>query len=446
MKQNMTRNKLYNAFLGGLFASTLCFAAPVHASDAVGFMHPLGVTKAEIVKPVGQIMDKKYGVIEFQTGYMLKADTHDTTVPVYAVNSGKIVSLNDDRTSIEIIHKNGEKSRYDHVDLQDHLNIGHSLNKADIIGYLPASEQLFYELRDNEGFVINHNLQTGNLNNQNYIISSRDIGLLSAFMNECAFGVCADDGGNGNGSGNGNNRGPVIDDPYLGGGGSLGGSNSGGNNNAGGGNPYVGGSTGGSSGGSSGGNGTGGGTGGGYSTGGYTTSSSSSSSGPSYTPYSGVTGGEAAAYISANSSETCLEPVLTGLIAKKEETLAEQDAVLNTVISEPASVNDLSCFDNFATILSTTVADAGLSGSFSVFGFDVDIGQLAQQGVDALSEGACNKANSYFSDVQSAGIDVNALFMSPENQQDLLINSAPQVMDIFRPNIEKAVGIGDPYF
>lgn len=413
--------------LGGL---ALCLVGTqAQADDARLLSNPFIEVQPEIAKPAGQIFDRRYGVLSYQSGTELtldqeiKMESHNVFMPLagrifYVEKNKKYHSL------IKISHSNGSVTTIGGLDVQSLPAANKNLNKGDKIGTLhktviEGEKNMYFEHVLKSGYSLHYGEK--DTIRTSFKIEPQQLALAN-YYNPNPPGSPPLPPGMGDGE-----RPPLPPgvnpyDPR----GRPGGPRPPSDGSRGNWGPGTGNNTGGASGGpgnmgpGSGNNAGGPSTAGPWASGYVLPGSGSDSAGGTNDTYANLTGDEAASAAAAAATATCPQSVREEQNVYVEARLEENEAIREAVLTEPASVNNLSCFDQFSTIMSTVVAESGISGSFSIFGMDVDIGQLAGMGADALSQGACNRGQQLLDDVRDRGIDINAVYSGFEDAQNVI--------------------------
>ncbi len=409
------KKMLLSAAILGCMALLSPQTSHADTTKKIGFMHPLGSIQSAPLNEVGTIIDKTYGAIRSSAAFILEAAHRDT--PVYASRDGEVIFIGDDHKKgvhIDVLHADMSRTTYGLLSDSDLAHFGSTVQKGDIIGYTDTNT-LYYALVDKEGNTIRPSLTLGDQNRQNFTINKTDIASGFAFWIDPTNPPPIDEDlrgylppiSNNNGDKEENNNSGTIKTRSGGSGGpqvgTVNNNSSNTSNNSG-------------------------------STSGSGSGSASSGSDVTYVPFAGTSSSAATDAVSASATALCPESVATTVkIAMVEEKTAVQEGMRQQFYTDPADINELSCFDNFATTISTVVADMGISGAFDVFGVGGSIGGLIQSGIDSLAGGACDQSNKLLDMVRDAGIDPNVLFQGALNPGDLLINLQPELLNNLIP-------------
>lgn len=412
--KNSYKKILSLSALAGLSLIISMQTAQASQSSKTGYMHPLGSISNSAINEVGTIFDKTYGAMHAMNGFILRAEQNKN--PVHAARNGEIMYIGEDDYKgihIDVLHPDMTRTTYGFLSSTDLAKYGSSVNKGDIIGYT-NNDKLYYSMTDPKGSVIRPTLFTGQKNKQNYVATQKDLAQFSYWVRpggddpvDFPIDLPLEPGYSGPdyvippGFFEPDKTPEDTDSQDRVGTIKTGSSSSS--------------DTSSSSGSSS----------------GYGTSSAGSGSSAtygsavSYSPFSDLTGSEAIDAITADATPLCPTSVAAVVqVAAVEEKLANQDSIKKDIFTEPVSINELSCFDNFATTMSSVVADIGISGAFDIGGsVGAFIDGAVASGIDGMASSGCDKANQLFNNVKNASYDVNALFQEVENPEDLLINS-----------------------
>ena len=377
-----------------------CLSMQAQANNTV-LSSPVDLDKVIVEKPVGQIIDPNYGVISFHNGtlFRLSEDIQNSGEPLDILTpyAGRIFYAGLDNTYgtiVKIIHDNGSTSTFGGMDLDSLISskyrvergekIGHFIRTAD---HVTANNHLYFEHTLENGHNLSFNFQDlQNKRLSSFTVSAQNLGLAQQYYVPLKKDN-NDDGGirpysfSGKSSTQSsqetiarqeptktkrNNRMMSVKDfpvrSVL--------------KNA---PTYI------------------------------SIANGSDGSNVRYQSLAYGLAGPAAAATPASATPTCPQNVKDGLMQRSEQRLQNQKNLRNAVISEPGNVSDLSCFDDFQSIMSSVVSGSGLSGGINIFGQNVD---LVGMGMNALANGACNQANALMSDVRNKAIDMNAMYAS----------------------------------
>jgi hypothetical protein len=333
--------------------------------QTVGYMHPLGHQKTNIIQDVGQIFDSTYGIIRHESETILqthlKADQKD--LPVYAPYAGRILSMltdPQDGETLVVLHRDGSKTKYSDVIIPGDTHFRKQYKKGDIIAHLKPNAKgtalLKYELVDEDGRVIKQKLKTRDRNEQNFVLNNASLSL--AFYNPDPFN-----------QGSQSQKIPPISpwDP---------------NNNA------------------------------------QPPPSTNSPSGVPPLPYSLQSRSSSntrtlglpsdnilPADLNIPDRALCPEPTASTLVGAAQARLDQLEEQRNIAFSSPPGVHDLSCFDNFAANMAINVAQSGIFGTpLNIFGVDVSIDRLIEIGVDAANGENCRGSQAFLDRVKFANL------------------------------------------
>ncbi len=354
---------------------------------------PVDLDQVSIQKPVGQIVDPEYGVLSFHNGTTFTVNQTDTPIEVFSPYNGKIFfAENNPKTGsvLKIIHDNGYTSTFSGIDLETVDLSNKRLERGEKIGNLLSKDKLqngtfYFEHIAENGHSVSFLFEELKENNQiSFVVKPQNLALAQQYYvplkkdrnDETSLKPY-------NFNGTSDTRTQETNKPVRNATNSK-----------------------------------------------YKTLKlndvkvrSVLENAPTYISMPGGSG-VSAAYQSlafgysdtiadaaaATATPTCSGAVRQSLMEKSEDTMLRSKALKDAVISEPAQVKDISCFDNYQTVMTTVVPQSGLSGSINVFGSSVSTSDLVQQGMDALSEGACQKTNEMLNSVKNQTLDASALY------------------------------------
>lgn len=396
--------------------------------------NPFTDMDVEIVKPSGNIIDDKYGVLLHNSGTQLNIKNTDEkqSLPVVSPLAGKVIYIDDKNetygTVLKIVHyKPYSVSTFYGLDVKTMPQFEQEISRGETIGS-PLSSNVYFEHVLESGYSLAYKKHdtfrtSVPLRDQQMAIGQNYFDK-SLALNTGAY---AFDWGSIWGGGDDTEPEPILGGDLDGGtplpigiGTPIPGSGTPGG---------VGTGTGTGIGGSgSGGSGTPADLVGGgdsvhttTSSGSYVAGGPTSAAGGSYADYSDLSGTEVVDALATNPGDLCDVKIESDSVLAAENTMKVKNEIRNAANPAPPTgiINEMSCFDQFSTIMSTVVAEAGITGSFDIFGFGVDAGTLVGMGMDALSSGACDKANDIMASIKDRGVDINLMYAGHDTMVEI---------------------------
>ena len=393
-KKHIVSSKCFGIALSFLISCS--FSSAAHAIKAQSeVVNPFLEMDPYITKPSGTVVDEKYGVMTYFSGTEMEIASSLEDKTILAPEKGRVIYVDENHdkygTLVKIVHRNGSVSTFGGLDTATIPSLRDRFEKGDEIGAVKHTDKVYFEHVLKSGYSVSYN--------------EKDSFRTSIIVNKDKMSV-----------GTYYKRGYQLDGNYAFSFSDI-------FNNSKDSDKKSGSVVGVSKTINSGTYGTGTPSSSGGSSPSYMPIASTGAAGVAYSSFPASIAGAAVGAIAAAANPLCPASVSSDLILPYQEAATAGDIELlkaNFTPPPEGLVNELSCFDQFSTVMSTVVAESGISGGFDIFGVGVDVGSLVNMGMNALADGACDKANDLLGKLRDKGLDVNVMYAGRETQLEIL--------------------------